>query len=109
MPWVTWSVCPRAWECHAVRAPGANRTFATSMRCPSSRGEAIGSSQTSPVNRSGGFLVVGAGGRTSMRASSGLGDVAAEGFAGDRLRLGAAAEAGVEGVDRGELVGGEVE
>src|SRR5690349_14426 len=40
---------------------------------------------------------------------SGLGDLAAEGLPGDRLRLGTAAEAGVEGVDRGELVGGQLE
>ena len=40
---------------------------------------------------------------------SGFRDGAAEGLQGDGLRLGAAALAGVEAVDGGELVGGEVE
>ena len=32
IPWVMCRVWPRAWECHAVRAPGAKRTFATTVR-----------------------------------------------------------------------------
>src|SRR5436190_22686191 len=46
-------------------------------------------------------------GRYSMR--SGLGDVAAEGLEGDVLGLRAAAATGVEAVDGGHLVGGELE
>src|SRR3954471_5809793 len=41
--------------------------------------------------------------------ASGLGDVAAEGLAGDLRRLRAAADTGVEGVDGGQLVAGELE
>src|SRR4051812_46050256 len=40
---------------------------------------------------------------------SGLGDLAAEVLAGDLLGLRATADAGVQGVDRGELVAGEFE
>ncbi len=39
-PCVTWRVYPRACECQAVRAPGAKRTLATIIRCPSARGKA---------------------------------------------------------------------
>jgi hypothetical protein len=43
------------------------------------------------------------------RRSSGLGDLEGEVLAGDLLRFGPAADAGVECVDRGDLVGGELE
>src|SRR5690349_6718737 len=77
-------VCPRAWECQAVRALGANLTLATNIRWPSLRGWATGSSHTSPVNCSGGFFVV--GGRESICTSVLLlrpGDLAAERLEGD--------------------------
>src|SRR4051794_23696304 len=54
-PSVTCSVCPRACECHAVRAQGAKRTVFT--RAVSLR--AMTSKYTSPVNVSAGPLVVG--------------------------------------------------
>jgi hypothetical protein len=44
-----------------------------------------------------------------VRCFSGFGDLAAEGLPGDLLRFRSATHAGVEGVDRGQLVGGEVE
>ena len=68
-PWVTCSVWPSACLCHAVRAPGANRTFATTIRWPSWRGYAMGSSQTSLANCSGGFLLVGTRASTCTEGS----------------------------------------
>src|SRR5829696_1230090 len=58
MPWVTCRVCPLAWLCQAVRAPGANRTRPTTIRWSSYCGLAMTSNQTSPVNCSGGFFTV---------------------------------------------------
>ena len=44
-----------------------------------------------------------------MRRLSGLRDLAAESFQGDCVRLGAAATAGVQAVERDHLVGGQLE
>src|SRR3954467_7953466 len=52
-PSVTTSVCPRGWECHAVRAPGSNVTTAPVTREGSSR-ENWPRIVTRPVKKSGG-------------------------------------------------------
>src|SRR5918994_2513896 len=57
-PSVTCRVWPFAWECHALRAPGAKRTRLTRSREASSP-FAMTSSQTSPVNLSAGPFAVG--------------------------------------------------
>src|SRR3954453_21846963 len=56
-PSVTYSVCPRGWVCHAVRAPGANRTCAHPMHDWSS-GLRMVSMKTVPVNQASGPLTV---------------------------------------------------
>src|SRR3954447_14635972 len=56
-PSVTYSVCPRGWVCHAVRAPGANRTCAHPMHDWSS-GLRMVSLKTVPVNQASGPLTV---------------------------------------------------
>src|SRR5580658_2909014 len=58
IPSVTCRVCPRAWQCHALRAPGANRTTLTRIRDGSSP-RAMTSNQASPVNVSAGALTLG--------------------------------------------------
>src|SRR5713226_8892807 len=67
-PSVTYSVWPRAWECHAVRALGVKRTALTRIREGSSP-LAMASIQTSPVNHSAGPLADGCFGRISIRFS----------------------------------------
>ena len=64
-PSVTKSVWPTAWTCQAFRAPGAKWTRLARMR-DGSLPRAIVSSQTSPVNRSGGPFSVAGLGRISM-------------------------------------------
>jgi hypothetical protein len=63
-PSVTCRVCPRAWECHAFRAPGANRTTLTRIR-DGSVPRAMTSNQASPVKVAAGALVVGCFGKIS--------------------------------------------
>lgn len=57
-PSVTYSVCPLAWQCQAVCAPGANRTMLTRNRDGSSP-LAMTSNHTSPENISAGPLLLG--------------------------------------------------
>jgi hypothetical protein len=54
---VTCRVWPTAWQCQAVRAPGAKRTTFTRIREGSS--PLMRSNQTSPVNISAGPFVLG--------------------------------------------------
>src|SRR5580700_3014258 len=67
-PSVTYSVCPSAWECHAVRAPGVKRTALTRTRDGSSP-RAIWSSHTSPVKLSGEPLTLACLGFLSIHVS----------------------------------------
>ena len=67
-PSVTWTVCPTACACHALRAPGAKRTTLTRTREGSSP-RAMTSYQASPVNVSGGAFTVGWLGSFSIVAS----------------------------------------
>jgi len=69
IPSTTYSVWPTACACHAVRAPGENRTAFTRIR-EGSAPLAITSNHTSPVKRSAGPLVVGCFGRISTRDHS---------------------------------------
>src|ERR1700685_796348 len=64
IPSVTCKVCPRAWQCHALRAPGANRTTLTRILDGSSP-LAMTSNQASPVNVSAGALTLGCFGLVS--------------------------------------------
>src|SRR6516165_3255372 len=52
-PAVTMRVCPRGWECHAVRAPGSNVTLAPATSAGSGARNS-GSIRTVPVNHSAG-------------------------------------------------------
>src|SRR3954449_13052675 len=81
-PSVTCRVWASEWECHAVRAHGANRTVLTRTREGASP-RAMTSNQTSPVNICAGPLVLGCLGNSSMSLllRSGL-DEDLEGLAG---------------------------
>src|ERR1700761_9452993 len=57
-PWITYSVCPSGWVCHAVRAPGSNATRLATMRIGAC-GVMIGSCHTVPVKLSLGPCRVG--------------------------------------------------
>ena len=64
----TCRVWPTAWTCQALRAPGAKRTMLERTRDGASP-RAMRSNQASPVNVSGGPLVVGWLGQESHEAS----------------------------------------
>ena len=55
-----------------VRVPGAKRTLTTMARCSGPCGAAIRSTQASPANCSGGFLVVGRAGSMFIKCPLGV-------------------------------------
>src|SRR6266567_57028 len=59
MPSVMCRVCPWAWECQAVRAPGVKCTQETIIVDGAARRGLIESTYTSPVNNSAGAFAVG--------------------------------------------------